>query len=141
MTLKRTSAPRKVSEKRLKALGGKRVYSTIIAKPKRIKPKKRSTEEFARIFHSLDRVKWVSRRCCVACGIRGCENAHTAGEGMGRRGDYTKIIPLCPECHRLQHQIGAGSFAIRFNLNLRECAVATNRAWLASLLPLEASPK
>ncbi len=96
----------------------------------RIKPKKRSASEFARIFHSGERVIWISMRCCVACGIRGCENAHIAGEGMGRKGGYAKVIPLCPACHRLQHRIGAGSFAIRYNLDLRAIAAATERAWV-----------
>ncbi len=138
----------KISAKRLASLGGARApFSTITKRgkpPKRggkPKAKKRSAKEFARIFHSVERVTWISQRCCVACGIRGCENAHTAGEGMGRRGDYTNIIPLCPQCHRLQHQIGAGSFAIRFNINLALWARTTQAAWLASLPPLEASPK
>jgi len=26
--------------------------------------------------------------------------------GMGRKADYREIIPLCPSCHRKQHQHG-----------------------------------
>lgn len=66
---------------------------------------------------------------CVACGAFGCENAHVAGDGAGRRAGYAKIIPLCPTCHRLQHQIGAGTFAIRYRLDLRELAAETERCW------------
>jgi hypothetical protein len=99
----------------------------------RIKPKKRSTKEFARIYGSEARVEWIAMRCCVACGFRGCENAHTAGDGVGRKGGYEKIIPLCATCHRLQHQIGAGTFAIRYQLDLRALAAATEAKWRAHL--------
>ncbi len=96
----------------------------------RIKHKKRSAAEYARIYHSAERVQWVASLNCVACGLEGySENAHVAGDGIGRKSDYTKIIPLCPWCHRRQHDIGAGSFAIRFGLNLRALAAATERAW------------
>ncbi len=126
MTLKRSAPPRRGSPPKRSG---------------RPKPRnaKRRASEFTRCFHSAERVEWISMRCCVACGARGCENAHTAGDGAGRKGSYDKIIPLCPQCHRLQHQIGAGSFAIRYNLNLRALAIATDRAWLASLPPTEAS--
>ncbi len=138
----------RISAKKLKALGGKLPWSSITSprKPRKRsgkpKAKKRSAKEFARIYHSEERVAWVKSRSCEACGFEGdTENAHIAGEGIGRKGGYDKIIPLCSVCHRQQHSIGAGSFAIRWELNLRELAAKTQRAWLASLPPLEASPK
>ncbi len=98
-------------------------------RPKARNAKRRKTE-FARCYHSVERVEWIAAGCCVACFAFGCENAHIAGEGIGRKGNYDKIIRLCPDCHRLQHQIGAGAFAIRYRLDLRELAASTQRSWL-----------
>ncbi len=119
MTLKRSAAPQR---------------KTAPRRSGRIKPKKRSAAEYARIYHSAERVEFVKSLPCAACGLEEFSgNAHVAGDGIGRKSDYTKIIPLCPWCHRRQHDIGAGSFAIKFQLDLRALAAATQRAWLDSL--------
>lgn len=113
--------------------------------PKRVNAKRKASE-FERAYHSHERVGFVQGMECVGCRSRGVRqmtrsaNAHTANGGMGRKAAYEYIIPLCHECHTLQHQIGAGSFAIRFNIDLKTCAAKTHRARLASLPPLEASP-
>lgn len=85
----------------------------------RVRPvnRKRRKSEFARCYHSKARVEWVKSLPCVFCAHRGCsENAHVWGRsGMGRKGPYTEIVPLCgpwsgltsegplnhPGCHRL----------------------------------------
>ncbi len=115
MTLKRSAAPQRT-------------------KPPKRRNAKRKAKEFDRAFGSEARVLFVQSLACVACGLVGfTENAHIANGGMGRKADAAKIIPLCQWCHRRQHEWGAGTFAIRFNLDLRALAYATERAWLASL--------
>ncbi len=95
---------------------------------------KRKAKEFERAYGGESRLKFVQSLPCAACGLVGfTENAHIAGGGMGRKANYDKTVPLCSFCHRRQHEWGAGTFAIRFNLDLRALAIATERAWLASL--------
>ncbi len=111
MTLKRSAAPQRKT---------------------RVKPRnaKRKAKEFDRAYGSEARVEWVKRQRCVACGLEGySENAHVSGGGVGRKADAAKIIPLCIWCHRRQHEMGAGTFAIRFSLDLRALAAETERAW------------
>ncbi len=126
----------------------------------RIKPKKRSASEFARIYGSKERVAWVKSQPCVYCNAlspffgesqRGpSHNAHTVTGGMGRKAGFETIVPLCASHHRrydehlkpfddpdLRHilkTIWARSIAARWDMHVLRNA-------LASLLPLEASPK
>jgi hypothetical protein len=79
----------------------------------RLKPvnRKRRTSEFARCYHSKERVAFVKSLPCACCTDRltGCDNAHTRNGGAGRKGDYTTIVPLCRGargCHRLHHDHG-----------------------------------
>lgn len=62
-----------------------------------IKRKKRKPTEWARCYHSMARVSFVKSLPCAWCGIVGySQNAHLMGNaGMGRKGDYTEIGPLC----------------------------------------------
>ena len=56
----------------------------------------RKAREFARCYHSRERVEFVRSLPCANCGIVGySQNAHTENGGAGRKGDYTTIIPLC----------------------------------------------
>ena len=73
---------------------------------KRIKAKARSNIEFQRIYGSQRRVEFVKNLPCVVCTKKPSENAHIKSGGMGRKADYTQIIPLCASCHRLQHEKG-----------------------------------
>lgn len=82
---------------------------TSKAKPKsrqRIKAKPRSSIEFQRVYGSKRRVAYIKELPCVVCGNGPCENAHIKSGGVGRKAEYTDIIPLCTTCHRTQHQHG-----------------------------------
>jgi hypothetical protein len=122
-----------MSDKKRQALkaAGRRVSSSITGPRKRPKARneKRRASEFARCFHSAERVAFVQGLPCVVSGESPCENAHIAGDGIGRKAGYDKIIPLAPRLHRLQHDIGAGTFAIRFRLNLKQLAADTEESW------------
>ena len=59
---------------------------------------KRKAAEFARCYHSVERVEFVKRLPCAACGVVGySQNAHVGkdGKGAGRKAHYTMIAPLC----------------------------------------------
>jgi len=92
----------------------------------------RTAAEFARIYHSLDRVEFVRWLHCCVCGRLPSENAHQGTGGTGRKSDYTTIIPLCLRCHREQHQHGAKTFAAKYSLDYEALAAETQRAWLQS---------
>lgn len=61
----------------------------------------RRAREFARAYGSKARVKFVKALGCFQCGAAVAENAHLHGSksGMGRKGPYTDIVPLCRTCH------------------------------------------
>lgn len=63
----------------------------------------RRAREFARAYGSKTRVAFVKTLACVVCGTAPSDNAHIHGgkSGMGRKGPYTDIIPLCRKCHTL----------------------------------------
>lgn len=75
--------------------------------PKRRNPKRKKSE-FARCYHSRERVRWVKSMNCVACEIvhpyvalGAIDNAHVFGnDGMSRKGGYETIAPLCRHHHR-----------------------------------------
>lgn len=64
-----------------------------------IRRKKRTASAFARIYGSRERVEWVKSLPCVVCSYGPSENAHTENGGMGRKADYTTIVPLCHAHH------------------------------------------
>ena len=70
-----------------------------IARTTKLAPKSRTAGEFARIYGSKARVRWVKAQPCVSCGEGPCQNAHTKNGGMGRKADYDTIVPLCFPCH------------------------------------------
>ena len=61
----------------------------------------RRAREYARAYGSKARVKFVKALGCFQCGAAVAENAHLHGSksGMGRKGPYTDIVPLCRTCH------------------------------------------
>jgi len=61
----------------------------------------RKAREFARAYGSKARVEFVKALGCFQCGAAVAENAHLHGSksGMGRKGPYTDIVPLCRTCH------------------------------------------
>lgn len=92
---------------------------------KRVNTKRRKSE-FARCYHSKARVEWVKGFPCVECTKGPSENAHIASRaGAGRKGDYAKIVPLCPRCHRM---LGTPRGA-----RWMECAAFIEATWQAHL--------
>ena len=79
-------------------------------KPTPLRPKKRSAAERERIYGPKGRVEWVKSLPCLICQRTPSENAHTENGGMGRKADYTTIVPLCAAHHRELHQHGQESF-------------------------------
>jgi hypothetical protein len=130
---------RKVSEKRLRANGGK-MWSTIAKKPKPVKKRnaKRRKSEFARCYHSAERVEFVKSLPCAVSGLAFNgelrENAHIEGGGAGRKADYTKIIPLCRRCHQQLHSFGRKDFEQYHGCpDLDQLAAETESRWLSYL--------
>lgn len=87
-----TSRIKKLSDKRLKELGGKPMFSTI-------RKKKRPESKTARIYGSKARRDWVKLQPCAACGVEGFSvNAHVAPpseKGTGYKASAKWIVPLC----------------------------------------------
>ncbi len=98
----------------------------------RIAPKKRKPSEFARIYGSRARVRWIKAQPCVV-GSRGCEgaieNAHTENGGIGRKADAATIVPLCHRHHADMHLFGARAVQTAWRVNLTLAASATEQAW------------
>ena len=74
----------------------------------RIKTKKRTAGEYARIYGIKARVAWVKLSECVCCGTQGTPehpnaNHHTETEGLSRKGHYSTIVSVCHHCHHLHH--------------------------------------
>lgn len=90
-------------------------------------------EKFAAEFHSEARVLFVARLGCAACGRRKkIENHHIRNGGMGRKGDYWVIVPLCGTvpgeghegCHQRCERIGKLSFLQQLHRAGRRLTVA-----------------
>ena len=101
----------------------------------RTQNRKRKASEFARCYHSRERVAWVKG---LSCSVLGCkrgpiENAHSESEGMGYKASYTRILPLCRYHHGYVHLVGVDSFEDRFAVNLGLAAHRTQELWLAHL--------
>ena len=89
--------------------------------------KPRSAAEFARIYGSEERVGWIKARWCIKCGKTPCENAHLPSRsGMGRKGDYTPIVPLCHTCHEAKVYMANPAW-------WRSVAAWTERLWQIEL--------
>lgn len=95
------------------------------AKPK---AKKRTVSDFARVYGSKARVEFVKGLPCVACNSGPCDNAHIKSGGMGRKADYTDIVPLCHNCHLLQHQRGWKALGLNMS-RLQYFAFLTQWKW------------
>src|SRR5688500_2875319 len=83
--------------------------SAGLKRGKRVKPvnRKRRQAEFARCYHSKERVTWVKALPCGWCRLRGLvrvsvpsDNAHVVTDGMGRKANYDAIAPLCRRHHQ-----------------------------------------
>jgi hypothetical protein len=102
----------------------------------RRRAERRKADEFARKYHSIERVLFV--QYAGPCAVPGCasqpENAHLDGEGMGRKGHYTRTVRLCRGHHRTRagslHNLGsAAAFDRRHGTDLEGAARALERDW------------
>jgi hypothetical protein len=134
----RRRSPKKAASDRAQ---GKRVFSTIPRSQKPVKKRnaKRSEKEFARCFHSVERVEFVKTLACAASGLyaypeRPIENAHVCDDGTkgaSRRSGYACIAPLLVDVHRLLHD-DPEKFRWLYPLfNAKAAAARTQAAWLA----------
>lgn len=133
---------RRISEKRLKALGGRHPSSTAKRSSKQIKKvnRKRKDREFSRVYHSEERVLFVKGLSCVIdspwClegwenGER-VENAHIRTGGTGRKAGYTEVVPLCESHHRHLHRVGRATFEKHYHIDLGKLAAETQSRWEA----------
>ncbi len=95
---------------------------------------KRKPTEFARIYGSKERVLFVKDLPCVGCGLwHPVENHHIEGDGLSRKADYTKIVPLCLPCHREYHSTSRRAFEKKHEVKLGTEAKLTESAWQAYL--------
>lgn len=105
----------------------------------RIKPKKRSASEYARIYGSEARVEFVKAIPCVGCGrsqpFVPIENAHIENDGLSRKAHYTKIVPLCGRfapkfsCHERMHNHGREDLELWSGKNLEIEAARIEKLW------------
>lgn len=85
---------------------------------KRVRPRNpaRKATEWERAYLSRDFVRFTKGSRCVACGSRdGSDAAHTVNDGLGRKGSWESVIPLCSGpagCHARQHARGWGDLGL-----------------------------
>lgn len=92
----------------------------------------RHEREWSRAYHSLERVLFVKRLPCIACGVRRCHNSHIENGGKSRKADYDKIVPACRTHHdELDNGNGRAAFEAKYDVYLEACAAETERQWLA----------
>jgi hypothetical protein len=131
--MKRTEI-RRMSDKKRATLSGP-VFSTITAKPKAIKPKKRTPEESQRIYGG-EYGEWLVTNPCLVDGIAGhtcfgaIERCHTENGGMSRKGNAETQVPMCHGAHKLQHSIGVKSFERVFGVDLKASAARYRAEWM-----------
>ena len=87
-------------------------------------------------------LRWIKNLECLACAAispflgdatRGeCDNAHVETDGMGRKADYDKIVPLCRTHHQRydRHRFPFDNPAAREAM--QNMARVVHAAWLAS---------
>lgn len=101
---------------------------------KRVAVKKRNParrkSEFVRTYGSKERVEFVKWLRCSLCRNLPCENHHIENGGAGRKASFTKILPLCWNCHRAWHNRGRKGVEEFFpNKDFDALAADTERAW------------
>jgi hypothetical protein len=101
-------------------------------KPKAPNKSAKEREKFARQYHSVERIEFVKWLPCIVTLKSPCENVHTETGGMGRKADYTTIVPMISEKHHELHDIGVETFLRKYpHVNLRRSAAETEQKWLA----------
>ena len=90
----------------------------------------RPKSEQTRIYGPPGFVEWIQSLPSVASGKGPCEAAHVGTGGMGRKGDWTSIIPLTVQEHRAElHQWGPRTFEARYRLSLADEVAMIQRLW------------
>ena len=119
------SYTRKIGRGRTSPLRRKRALATH--------NRKRRPTEWQRAYHSTARVEWVKAQRCVAFW-HGCvgpiQNCHVVTGGMGRKADYTAIVPGCAHHHAEMHQ-GVQSFQRKYGIDLEAEAARVAALWEA----------
>lgn len=108
-----------------------------IKRKTRIRPKKRSASEYARIYGSPERVEWMRTQRCLARrtsqSFRVCvgpvEGHHIKNGGTGRKADAKWCVPLCRKHHDFLHNVGPETFAAMYHLDLQDEARQTESRW------------
>lgn len=139
----------------MKLPSGKRRRSPIKrGKPPRKVNTARKAKEFARCYHSKERVQFIKSLPCVVCWpsvyrLGACmtcspptsDNAHSVGDGAGRKAGYQTIVPLCRDHHirydqhREPFDIEEGREAIQANAPIIE------HLWQSHRGPPETEPE
>lgn len=86
----------------------KQQYKSIMADwdPNRASPK-------AEIVRSSRHLTFIRSLQCVKCQIHPCQAAHIrkgTGAGVSMKPSDVYTVPLCPDCHHYQHQVGEVTF-------------------------------
>lgn len=101
--------------------------------------RKRKASEFARCYHSKERVEFVKALPCAVTGILGSEyspveNAHVTDDGTkgaGQKSGYRCIAPMLKRLHRLLHDAPWRFAEIYPDFNAERAAADTEAAWQA----------
>ena len=93
------------------ALGTRTAAPLRGKKPPRTNPKRQKVNRL-RVYHSTERIGFVASLPCIVlqCWDGPCHGHHTAVDGMGRKGPYQSVVPLCPTHHDAWHRMGRESF-------------------------------
>lgn len=102
---------------------------------KRKRDEERAAREFARKYHSIERVWYIAEH--LACCVPGCtagpnDNAHVRTGGVGYKADYTAVAPLCTGMtghHRQLHYMGTATFEHETGVDLEKAAADTEESW------------
>lgn len=100
-----------------------------------IKRKPRPASETLRIYGPPERRAWVKSLPCLVCGATPSENAHVENDGLSRKGDADKIVPLCHQHHiGSLHRIGPEPFERLYarellGRSLKQWAETIEHAW------------
>jgi hypothetical protein len=95
----------------------------------------RRQKERDRAYGPPERRAWVrSLPCCIKDCPNPSANVHVSPEnepsGMGRKGDYCYIVPMCNFHHIQLHTLGQRSFNDLHRTDVALVAVATHVKWL-----------
>ena len=98
----------------------------------RKRQRERKQSEFARCFHSVDRVLFVQVMGCAICGWNGglpIDNAHTGNQsGVGRRAGNKTIVNLCRK-HHSEYDSNRTKFCVERSFDPAKRAAAVEKAW------------